>query len=368
MRPELMALSAKHQGSQLSNSVTVLILSIFALLGGVVFSFDVQDVDEASESRADEPSKEVAKDEGDEQQPEVQSPALWPCTLFHMQGFVRSAIIVCSVVGLAVVTSQLRAAMASHGEQMKVEVLTIDEELMALSAKHQGSQMSNSATVLILSIFALLGGVVFSFDVQDVDEASESRADEPSKEVAKDEGDEQKPEVQSPALWPCTLFHLQGFVHSAIIVCSVVGLAVVTSQLRAAMASQGEQMKVEVLTIDEELMALSAKHQGSQMSNSGTALILSIFALLGGVVFSFDVQDVDEASEFCADEPSKEVAKDEGDEQKPEVQSPALWPCTLFQLRGFIHSAIAVGGVVGLAVVSSQLRSAFASQGEHFKT
>merc|ERR1719420_2583652 len=158
-------------------------------------------------------------------------------------------------------------------------------------------------------------------------------------------------------------------MHSAIVVIGVVGLAVLTSHLRTALASQGEQLKMEVLTIDEELMALSAKHQGSQLPNGVTALILSIFTVLGGVVFSFDVQDAleEEASESCANKPSKEVAQTEGDEQS-ESQSPALWPCTLFQLRGFIHSAAVVIAIVGLAVVTSQLRSALTSQAEQIKT
>merc|ERR1719160_1144089 len=97
--------------------------------------------------------------------------------------------------------------------------------------------------------------------------------DEPSKEVAKDEDDQQS-EAQSPALWPCTLFQLQGLIHSASVVIGVVGLAIVISQLRRALASQGEQLKMEVQTADEELMALSAKQQGCMLSNGVSILIL----------------------------------------------------------------------------------------------
>jgi hypothetical protein len=355
---ELKALAAKHQSSQLPNGMTALILSILAALGAVVFSYDVQDAleEEAAEPCEDEPSKEVTKDEGDEQS-KAQSPALWPCTLFQLRGFMHSAIVVICVLSLAIVTSQLRGALAAPSQQ---PVQAVDDELMALAAKHPSSQMPNSMTAIILSIFAVLGGVVFSFDVQDAleEEAAEPGVEESSKEVTTDESDEQS-EAQSPALWPCTLFQLRGFMHSTIVVICVVSLAIVTSQLRGALASPSHQ---PVQAVDDELMALAAKHPSSQLPNGVTALILSILAVLGGVVFSYDVQDAlqEEIAEPCMDEPSKEVIKDDGNEQS-EAHSLALWPCTLFQLRGFMHSVIVVICVVSLAFVTSQLRGALAS-------
>merc|ERR1719272_2533465 len=220
---------------------------------------------------------------------------------------MHGAIVVIGVVSLAIVTSQLRGVMAS---QSVMEVESVDSELMALSAKHQVSQFPNGAAALILSIFTVLGGVVFSSDVQDAqeEEAAEPSVSEPSKEVAKVEGDEQLSEAQSPAMRRCTPFHLEGLMHGAIVVIGVVSLALVTSQLRGVMASQSV---MEVQGVDNELMALSAKHQVSQFPNGVTALILSIFAVLGGVVFSFDVQDAQEepqeVAEPCVHEPSKEV-------------------------------------------------------------
>merc|ERR1719359_1574378 len=190
-------------------------------------------------------------------------------------------------MSLAIATSNLRRVLSSQSEQVKMGIQTVDDELLALSANHQGSHLPNGMTALILSVFAVLGGAVFSFDVQDAqeeDEAGEPCMDEPSKEIARDDCDEQQSEAQSPALWPCTLFQLRGFMRSAIVVISVLSVAIVTTQLRRALASQGEQLKMEVQSADEELMAMSAKHQGSQLPNGVTALILSIFAILGGVV------------------------------------------------------------------------------------
>merc|ERR1719272_2605015 len=192
---------------------------------------------------------------------------------------MHGAIVVVGVVSLAIVTSQLRRLMAS---QSVMEVESVDSELMALSAKHQVSQFPNGAAALILSIFAVLGGVVFSSDVQDAqeEEAAEPSVSEPSKEVAKVKCDEQQSEAQSPAMRRCTPFHLEGLMHGAIVVIGVVSLALVTSQLRGVMASQSV---MEVQGVDNELMALSAKHQVSQFPNGAAALILSIFAVLGGV-------------------------------------------------------------------------------------
>jgi len=230
-------------------------------------------------------------------------------------------------------TSQLRGALASQSDQHNVQAQSVDDELMALSSKHQTSQVPNGVTALILSIFAVFGGVVFSFDMQDAqeEEDAEPNVDQPSKEVTKVEGDDQQSDVQAPALWPCTPFHLRGLLRSAVLVIGVVSLAFMTSQLRGALASQSNQYHVQAQSVDDELMALSTKHQTSQVPNGVTALLLSIFTVFGGVVFSFDMQDAqeEEAAEPNVDHPSKQGTKVEGHDQQSEVQSRALWPCTL---------------------------------------
>jgi len=197
-------------------------------------------------------------------------------------------------VSLAIMVSQLRRVVASQSE---MEVQSVDDELMALSAKHQESQFPKSMIALILSIFAVIGGMILSFDVQDAheEEAAEPCVDEPPKEDVKVEGDEQQSEAQSAAMWPCTPFHLRGLMHSAIVVGSVVILAFVVSQLRRVVALFGLQLfavtQMEASTAHDELMALSTKHQDCYLSGGVTALILSSLAVLGGAVFSFYMKD-----------------------------------------------------------------------------
>merc|ERR1719161_2761260 len=145
---------------------------------------------------------------------------------------------------------------------------------------------------------------------------------------------------------------------------AILSLAVVTSHMRGALAAQSEQVTIQ--TIDNELMALAAKHNGSHMPNGMTAILLTIFAVLGGVFLSFDVQDAleQEAAEPCVDELSKEITMDEGHEQQCEAQSPALWPCRLFQLRGSMRSLIVVVAILSLAVATSHVRGVLSSPSE----
>merc|ERR1719326_1140234 len=172
---------------------------------------------------------------------------------------MRSAIVVLGVVGLAIATSQLRGMASQSG---KLETQSFDDELMALSAKHQVSQLPNGVTALLVSIFAVLGGVIFTFYIHDAqeEEAAEPSANETAKEAAKVKGNEQQSEAQPHSLWPCTPFHARGLMRSAIVVLGVVGLAIATSQLRG-MASQSG--KLETQSFDDELMVLSANHQVS---------------------------------------------------------------------------------------------------------
>jgi hypothetical protein len=207
--------------------------------------------------------------------------------------------------------------MGTASEQQAAQAPSVDDELMALSAKHQSAPLvSNGVFALLLCIFSVLGAAVFSFDMHDAEDKEEPEisANESSKEVINTDVDTQQSEVQTPALWPCSLFHVQGLLRSAIIIIAVISLAFVTSQLRVT--SQNGQYPVPQ-EANSELMALTTKHQQRQSSNGMSALILIAFAVLGAVVFSFDMHDAqDEEEAQSVIEASKQ----------PEVQSPAL-PC-----------------------------------------
>merc|ERR1719265_2957459 len=191
--------------------------------------------------------------------------------------------------------------MTSAGEQHSTQAQSLDDELMALSAKHQTPQSYNGVTAVVLSIFAALGAVVFNLDIQEAqdeeDEIAKPCVDEPSQEVP---SDEHEPEAELPPLWPCTPLYLQGLVRSTILVAGVVAFAFVTSQVRGAMTSAGEQHSTQAQSLDDELMALSAKHQTPQSYNGVTAVVLSIFAALGAVVFNLDIQEAQEEEDEIA--------------------------------------------------------------------
>jgi hypothetical protein len=321
---ELMALSTKHQNSQSCNGATVVLLGIFAALGAVVFSFDMQDAQDEDENIAEtcvaEPSQEV---ESEEQKPQAKSRALWPCTPFHLHGLMHSAVIVIGVVGLAIMVSQVRAALVWASNQSNAQAESIDDELMALSAKYQSSPLlSNQAIAMLLCIFSVLGALVFSFDMHDAEEESETSVNKTSKEVINENVDEQQSEVRKPVLWPCTPFHLQGLLRSVILVIGVISLAIVTSQLRAVVGSQNEQHPIQAQGADNELMALTAKHQHSRSSNGMSAVMLTLFAILGGIIISFDVHDSQEEEKEEKEEKAVESSVGKTSKQS-EVQAPS---------------------------------------------
>merc|ERR1719272_2502512 len=175
---------------------------------------------------------------------------------------MNALIVIVGILSLATLVSMVAPQKERMGTQTVV-AQNVDDELMVLAARQQGSPLPASVIALMLSVFTILGAAVFRSDVHELLEEEDSKEDSQSEALPADA--EPKPQSETlPALWPCTPLHVRGLMHGVIVIVGVLSLATMV----AMVAPQKGQMRAQTVVaqnVDDELTALAARQQGSPL-------------------------------------------------------------------------------------------------------
>merc|ERR1719272_2493474 len=154
---------------------------------------------------------------------------------------MNALIVIVGILSLATLVAMVAPQKEQIGAQ-RVEAQNVDDELMALAARQQGSPLPASVIALMLSVFAILGAAVFRSDVHELLEEEDSKEDSQSEALPADA--EPKPQSETlPALWPCTPLHVRGLMHGVIVIVGVLSLATMVSMV----APQKGQMRAQTV-------------------------------------------------------------------------------------------------------------------------